>query len=192
MAIDLLTLKAYVGVTSSTDDFLLTTCIGRATSQVIDYCRRNPYGTTDGTVRINRFNARIAPGQALYLEQDLYRLDSLQNGNQQVIPTGSVWLEPQFSGPPYRIIRLYSSFVWTFNTDGTIQVTGGWGGWATVPDAVEQATIRQAAYLYRQKDTGITDVAGYDPNGQPQYTQGMPQDVRWLLAPYRSKTGGVV
>lgn len=193
----------YIGTTElrtylSTDDSLgtqenglLDACINRAESAIDTYTRRS-FATVQGTHYFSRHIAKIAPGQALYLDDDLFALGSVVNANGQHIPNGSVWLEPRNEGPPYRIVRLKSSYVWTFNTDTEIEVSGGWGFSGTAPNDIKQAAIRYAAYLYRQKDTGPGDVAGFPEGGQVQVKQGMPADVRYLINPYRSKTGGVV
>jgi hypothetical protein len=169
---------------------LLLRCLNRAEAAIDAYTRRS-FATAQGTVLYSRHTAKQV-GAALYLDEDLYALGSITNGDSQNIPAGSVWLEPRNVGPPYRIIRLKSSYVWTFNTDSEITITGGWGYSGTAPDDIVQATVRYAAYLYRQKDaTGPDNQAGFPEAGQISIPQGMPSDVRWLIDPYRSRTGGV-
>jgi hypothetical protein len=173
------------------EDDLLTDCLLRAESQITQYTRRS-FGTAQATKGWSRWTAEIV-NTALYMDEDLYALDTLVNGDGQVIPVGSVWLEPRNEGPPYRIIRLKSAYVWTFNTDTEIAVTGAWGHSAEAPADVQQAAVRLAAYLYRQKDVGaMSDMAGQNEAGVVQIGRGMPDDVRYLLSPYRSRTGGVV
>lgn len=183
-------IRRYAGVEGTTDDALLFECLGRATSQITQYVRRDLYGTLQGTVGYSRWVVKMQ-GPALYLDRDLYALGSITNGDGQNIPAGSVWLEPK-EGPPYRIVRLKSTYVWTWNTDAEVQIVGGWGYGTQAPQDIEQATIRYASYLFRQKDVGVTDTSGYEASGEVQYTSGMPADVRWILSPYRSRTGGVV
>lgn len=183
-------LASYMGIVGTSQNALLQSCLDRAESQIEQYTRRNFVGTV-GTVFYNRFLAKIAPGQALYLDTDLLVATSITNGDGQNIPVGSVWLEPR-NASVKRIVRLMSSFVWVFNTDSEIQIAGTFGYSLTCPADIQQATIRYGAYLFRQKDVGITDVSGFADGGEVTYTEGMPKDVRWLLAPYRSRTGGVV
>jgi hypothetical protein len=186
-------LRRVVGVEGTTDDALLYEFLGRATAQIRAYTRRELYGTTQGTVLINYHDAqRVLSGQRLYLPKDLYALGSVINGDGQVIPVGSVWTEPRNEGPPYRMLMLKTTYVWTWNTDADVQIVGGWGYGTVAPQDVEEATFELAAHMYRAKDTGVTETAGYEPAGEVQYAQGMPQSVRWKLAPYRSRTGGAV
>jgi hypothetical protein len=130
-------------------------------------------------------------GYALYIDEDLYSLTALVNGDGAVIPVGSLWLEPRNEGPPYRILRLYSSYVWTWNTDSEVIVSGSFGYSAAAPEAIQQATREYAAYLYRLKDTGPGDVAGFEEAGVVQQPKGIPEHVRRKLEPYRSRSGGV-
>jgi hypothetical protein len=69
-------------------------------------------------------------------------------------------------------------------------VSGTFGFSTVAPTDIQQATVRYAAYLFKQKDVGVNDTAGFQEGGEVQYNSGMPNDVRWLLAPYRSRTGG--
>lgn len=187
-------LRAYLSPDNAlptTQNGLLQDCIDRAESAINDYTRRNFVGTA-GTAYINRFSAGQVSGQALYLTQDLYALDGVLNGDGRVITSGSVWLEPRNVGPPYRVVRLKSQFVWIWNTDSDLIVSGTFGFSLVAPDAIKQATIRYAAHLFKQKDVGPSDVAGFPEAGEVSYPKGMPDDVRYLLAPYRSRSGGVI
>jgi hypothetical protein len=171
-------------------DGLLNDSILRAESAIDDYTRRSFAGSA-GTRYYNRFTQQQVAGQALYLDNDLFALVGVYNGDV-TIPVGSVWLEPRNEGPPYRIVRLKSSYVWTWNTDADVTIAGTWGFSTVAPAAIQQATVRYAAHLYRQKDQGPTDVAGFSDAGEVSYPKGMPDDVRYLLAPYRSRSGGIV
>ena len=173
----------------TTQDDLLVACLRRGEAAINAYTRRC-FAAWSGTAYYNRYEADRVRDQAFYLDRDLYRLDGLQNGDGQAIPLGSTWSEPRNEGPPYRIVRLKSAYVYVWNTDSDVLFWGTWGYSLTPPDDVVQATIRTAAYLYRQKDVGISDVAGFQEGGEVTYASGLPQDVRWLLAPYRSRTGG--
>lgn len=182
------------GDLGTAQDGLLTDCILRAESGIDSYTRRS-FGTTLGTHYLSRYESDMVRNQALYLNTDLYGIvgGTIWNGDGQVIPVGSTWLEPRNEGPPFRIIRLRSSYVWTWNTDESIAIPGAWGFTPYAPDDIQQAVVRWAAYLYKQKDVGLTDVSGFqDAGGEVTVAKGMPDDVRYLLAPYRSRTGGVV
>lgn len=179
------------GLLGTLENGLLQDCLNRAESVINDYTRRNFLGTA-GTLYFNRFAQGQMRGQAFFLESDLHTLTSLQLGDAQTVPLGSIWLEPRNQGPPYRILRLHSAYVYTWNTDSDMIVAGTWGYGTVVPDAIVAATIEYAAYLYRTKDAGPADVAGFPEGGEVQYPKGMPETVKWKLAPYRSRSGGVV
>lgn len=177
----------------TTQDGLLQECIFRAESAINDYTRRNFLGTA-GTYYVNRWSACDMRGPALYLDKDIHTLAGVVNGDGQTIPVGSVWLEPRNAGPPYRVLRLKSSYAWVWSTDTDVIISGTFGYGTSVPDIVKQAVIRTAAYYFRGKDSGFgpTDVAGFTEGGEVPVTQGIPQDVRWQLAPYRSRSGGAI
>lgn len=187
-------LREYLGLGTAAapgDDGLLTDCLLAAERAIDDYTRRK-FVATPGTVYYSRFTANVA-GPALYLDEDIYSLSALQNGDGNTIPVGSVWLEPRNEGPPYRVIRLYSSYVWTWNTDSEIIISGSFGWSATAPEAIRHATREYAAYLYRLKDaSSFGDVAGFPEGGEVQVPKGIPEHVRRKIEPYRSRSGGVV
>lgn len=188
-------LRQYIspnGSLPATDNGLLSACIDRAESMIDSYTRRNFAGTA-GTVYINRFEQGRVRNQALYLDQDLHTLVGVVNGDTQVIPVGSCWLEPRNDGPPYRAIRLKSSYVWVWNTDSDVIISGTFGYGTVAPNDIVQATVRLSAYLYRQKDiSGFPEVSGFEQGGEAQFPRGIPDDVRYTLSPYRSRSGGIV
>lgn len=173
-------------------DGLLTDTLCR-TEDAIDAYTRRRFDAQPGTRYYNQYTTSVS-GRALYLQEDLYQLDYLQTAVSQVVPVGaqgSVFVEPRI-GPPFRILRLKVAYVWAWNVDQDVVVAGTWGYSLTAPEAIKAATVRWAAYTYRLKDTGVGDIAGFAEGGEAQYPKGMPDDVKGLLAPYRSKSGGVV
>lgn len=171
---------------------LMQDSLDEAESAINDYTRRNFAGTA-GTVYINRYSQRFVASQAMYLQNDLFSLTSLQNGNGQNIPVGSVWLEPRNAGPPYRIVRLMSGYVYTWNTDSDVIVAGTFGFSTVPPAAISRACVELAAYFYRLKDVSPpNNSSGMPDSGEVVYPKAMPDYVRDKLQPYRSKSGGIV
>lgn len=170
---------------------LMQDSLNEAESVINDYTRRNFAGTA-GTAYYNRYSQRNVVNQALYLSEDLHTLVSLTNGDTTVIPVGSVWLEPRNSGPPYRVLRLHSPYVYVWNTDSDIVIAGTFGFSTVAPAAIARATVELAAYYFRIKDVGPTDTAGVNAAGEVLYPKNMPDYVRSKLEPYRSRSGGVV
>jgi len=185
-------LKSYMGLGTETDaDDVLQACIDNAESAIDDYCRRNFVGTPN-TMLYNRYEQDRVRNNTFWLNEDLHTLTALTLGDGQTIPLGSVWLQPR-EGPPYRGIQLKSAYVYTWNTDQDMIVTGTWGYGTIAPQAVQQATVRYATFLWRQKDITPNDQIGYEQGaGVQPMGRGMPDDCRYLLAPYRSRTGGAV
>lgn len=182
---------------SGDEDDLLTDCLTIAEHQIDAYTHRNFAGTT-GTVYYSRWTATIR-NTALYLHDgdELYGLPpngTVFGGDGRQIPRGSIWLEPRNAGPPYKIIRLYSPYVWVFNTDGEIAIPGTWGFSVVAPADIQSATLELAAYVYRSKDVGPGqgDIAGFDRAGEVVIPRGIPESVRRRIEPYRRRSGGVV
>jgi hypothetical protein len=191
--VSLLSFREYLSSTNdlgTSQDGLLQDCLDNAESQIDGYTRRNFLGTA-GTYYVNRYDQAVR-SQALYLREDICALVSLTNGDGQVIPVGSVWLEPRNSGPPWRMLRLHSSYVYVWNTDSDVIVAGTFGFGTVVPPDIAEATKQLAAFYFRGKDIGPMDVSGNQDVGQVVYPRGMPDTVKMLIDKYRSRTGGAV
>lgn len=171
---------------------LIDQIIPRIEAGIDAYTRRN-FAGTPGTVYYNRYQQGRIVDQALYLDRDLHTLVGVINGEGQTIPVGSVWVEPRNTGAPYRMLRLKSSYVWVWNTDSDVTISGTFGFSTVAPYDIQQAAIRWTAYAFKQRDEGGPGaVAGFEQAGAPEIPQGMPSDVRWLLSPYRSRSGGMI
>jgi hypothetical protein len=177
-------LKTYGGVSGSGDDTLLAALISAAQKAIDAHCHRS-FEETSATRYYATTDRRR--GQGLCLDADLLTVTTLTNGESSVIPSTGYWLEPR-NEPPYQMIRLKSSYVWNFNTDGEISVAGTWGWSATAPDDIKQATKRLATYFYKQKDAQVFDVTAMPDAGVITVPQGIPKDVLLLLEPYRRRT----
>lgn len=178
------------GTVSPEQQALMGSAINEAERMIDDYTRRNFAGTS-GTAYYNRYTQQFQlVNQAFYLDQDLHTLIGVVNGDTTTIPTGSVWTEPRNAGPPYRILRLKSQYVWVWNTDTDMIVSGTWGFSTVPPAAIVGATEQLAAYYYRLKDAGPSGVTGFSEAGEPNYPPGIPDTVKYLLSPYRSRSGG--
>ena len=186
----LLKTKRYLGISGTADDALIMECIDRAEAAIDAYARRAFVGT-HGTVFASRYEQNRVRQNAFYLTEDLFSLTALTLGDGQTVPVGSVWLEPR-EGPPYRVLRLRSAYVYTWNTDTDMQIVGTWGYGTVAPLDVQQAAIRLSVYNYRSKDASTTDVAGNETLGQQTIPRGLPLDVLDILKKYRSRSGGAV
>ncbi len=170
---------------------LMQDSLDEAESAINDYTRRQFAGTA-GTVYVNRFSQRFVKNQALYLENDIHTLVSLTNGDTQNIPVGSVWLEPRNAGPPYRMIRLHSAYVYVWNTDSDVIVAGTFGFSTVPPAAISRAAVELGAWYYRLKDVGYTEMSGLAAGGEVSYPKSIPDYISGKIDKYRSRSGGVV
>lgn len=177
--------REYLRGESPDDNNLINRLIDAASSEIDRYCKRSFY-PTPGTQYFDRFDDRRL-NDKLYLDEPIYQLNSVINGNNQVIPSGSVWLMPR-NDWPYQWIQLKSMYVWTFNTDGLIQVSGTFG-WlekdGSILQDIKQATIELTSYLYRLKDASTFDVVAFPEMGQITVPQGWPKHVNVSLSRYR-------
>ena len=86
---------------------------------------------------------------------------------------------------PYTSIRAVNQYVWPFLADrALVKITGVWG-WASVPMAVKQATILQAARIFKRNDSPL-GVAGFGDMGVVRVGARLDPDVQHLVDPYRS------
>lgn len=93
------------------------------------------------------------------------------------------------TGQPFYVIR--SAYIKRFPITGTrprVQVTAKWG-WAAVPRSIKQATLIQAARIYRRAQTPEGFAAG-ESFGAVRVSSYMDPDVKMLVAPYR-RAGGM-
>lgn len=178
--------KTYLGITGSGDDALLTSLCTRAQAMVDRYCNRT-FEASSNTDR--KFDAvRDTVLGVLFLDEDLASINTITNGDGTSVASTKYVTEPRTATPYYSIRLLASSNLsWTYTTDpeNAITVSGKWAYSTTAPADVVHATIRWAAYLYRQKDASTFDTTASPDLGVITVPQGIPADVEKLLAPYR-------
>jgi hypothetical protein len=173
-------LKAYLNLTGSGDDALLGELIGRAQAAIDRYCDRT-FESTPGT---RYYAAEDVDGAVLYLDADLLTVALIQNGDGAEIPVSDCVLLPRNATPKYAIV-LKTAASWDLGADGQITVYGVWGYSQTPPADIVHATIRLAAYMYRQRDASTFDTVAFPEAGVMTIPQGIPRDVALILEPYR-------
>jgi uncharacterized phiE125 gp8 family phage protein len=180
-------LKAYLAITANTDDALLTDLLMRATS-VIEQMTRKVFVATPASPR------RFGRGQMLW-EGTLHRdylllpsgyyvaqLVSAVDGDGATIPLSEIELPPD--GPPYTILIRRGSR-WCHNTQ-TAEITARWGYSISPPADIEHATIRLAAWMYRQRGTANDpDRPTVADGGLVLLPSALPDDVKQILERYR-------
>ena len=180
-------LRVYVGATTTADDVLLADCILRAQTMIDAATRRTFEAPVDAA---RTFDAGYdVEGRTLYLDADLCAITSITNGDGSGITMGQVVSEPRNTPPYYALtLKLSSGIAWTYEEDpeDAITVTGRWAYSILPPPDIEQACVRLAAWLYRQKDSSADlDRPTVSPDGATMLPAQIPNDVRAVLAPYK-------
>lgn len=142
-----------IGVDEDEDDDLLARIVNAA-NEYIEHQTGRIF--EDPGVDATRYfrRANISTNGTLWFDEDLLSLTTLTNGDAAEITSGNYELLP-YNITPKRAVRILdsSSFYWSFDyNDSKIAVTGRWAYSATVPYTAQQAAIRLASYIYRQKD----------------------------------------
>ncbi len=179
-------LKEYLDVTDTANDALLTRLLDAATAEVERWTGRVFQADADSTRKFHAVEDTDVDRVWLHLDRDLAAITSVVNGDGTDITADIVPFPPD---PPHSAlrIRISSTARWTYTTapEEAIAVTGRWAYSVTPPADVVQATIRLAAYAYRQRDAQVFDVTAAPGQGVIVVPRGFPADVRVLLAPYR-------
>jgi hypothetical protein len=176
-------LKRYLGidVENAIDDALLSDMVQRAQAVVNTFTRRTFEATAD-EMRVHGWG--LVDGACLFLDGDLCAVTSVVNGDGATLQATEYFTMPRNRAPFYALqLRPAVGYVWDGAT-GDILVTGRWAYSLTPPADVVQATVRLAAWLYRQKDNTGADspmLAG-DTMILPSR---LPADVVELLRPYQ-------
>lgn len=180
-------LKTYLGATTSNDDTLLTALIARAQAIIDAYCQR----TFEASANTSKtFDAdRDTDGAWLYLDEDLASINTVTNGDGDVLTASTEYMTEPRNRTPYFAIKLISqsglSWTWTTAPENAITISGKWAYSTSAPDDIVHATLRLAAYLYRQRDNAADlDRPMYVGNATILPSQ-LPSDIKTILAPYR-------
>lgn len=181
--------KNSLKITDNMDDSLLEIAVESASRLIDGYTGR--YFYNGGTATRNY----AASDSWMCFIDDLQSLSELATtdevGNSYTTWTANDYqLEPLngLSGgmtQPYTSIRAVKQYVFPFLADrALVKVTGVWG-WASVPMAVKQATILQAARIFKRNDSPL-GVAGFGDMGVVRVGARLDPDVQHLVDPYRS------
>lgn len=179
--------KRNLSITDSVDDALLELCITSASRAIDNMTERTFFQTTATRVFI--------PDDSFFCPiDDLYTLTTLKTADDADQEYDITWgvkdrqLEPlngTINGTewPYTGIRAVGDYLFpTVGPEATVQVTGVFG-WPSVPTAIEQATILQAARYFKRSDSPM-GVAGFDAMGVVRLSNVDP-DIYTLLEPYK-------
>ena len=181
-------IKASARITDSVDDTLLELAVESASRMVDSYTQRYFYNAGTAT--------RLFAPQDSYVSEidDLITLTTLQTSDGDDF--GTTWaakdyqLEPLngnvdgLTGHPATRIRAVDDFLFNvLDGEATVRVVGVWG-WSAVPTAVKQATVIQAARIFKRNDSPL-GIAGFGEMGAVRVGVQLDPDVKHLIDVYR-------
>ena len=181
-------IKASARITDNVDDTLLELAVESASRMVDSYTQRYFYNAGTAT--------RLFAPQDSYVAEidDLVSLTTLQTSDGDDF--GTTWaakdyqLEPLngnvdgLTGHPATRIRAVDDFIFNvLDGEATVRVVGVWG-WSAVPIAVKQATIIQAARIFKRNDSPL-GIAGFGEMGAVRVGVQLDPDVKHLIDVYR-------
>ena len=179
--------KRSLGITDSVDDALIELCIDAASAAIDNMTERT---FSQGTA-----TRVFVPDDSFYTPiDDLYSVTTVKTSDDADQVYDIVWdttdyqLEPlngTINGTPwpYTGIRAVGDYLFpTVGAEATVQITGVWG-WPSVPVAIQQAAILQAARYFKRADSPM-GVAGFDAMGVVRLSNVDP-DIYTLLEPYK-------
>ena len=177
----------------TSNDSLLTAAAEAASSEIERLCRRQFNRSEDATPRV--FEAPAGSCHPAYVD-DFYSTEDLvietDNGSgdftnawtlsqYELQPLNGVY-EGQTGWPFYKVQPRNRSFPLLYRRNTVLRVTAKWG-WASVPHPIRQATLLQAAHLYKMSDAP-NGVAGMDQFGAVRI-RSLPQ-VEDLVCKYKA------
>lgn len=166
-------LKAFIKITDTARDSLLTIALGAASRAIDSATGRRFYLDATTTTRAIRTRGNVLRDGSSYV----LLVPDISSETGLVISGYTVTTDLGVDDQPV-ITRLYSASVWPVDT---LSVTARWG-WPAVPDEIKQATLLSAARLFKRKDSpeGLT---GSTEWGAVRVSRVDP-DVQALIEPY--------
>ena len=109
------------------------------------------------------------------------------NGDYQVEPLNAAYPTDGIVAPITGVRALWRYLFPTIGGNALVRVTGTWG-WASVPDAITQACVIQAARIFKRNDSPL-GIAGFGDMGVLRVGRALDPDVQQLVEPYRRING---
>lgn len=186
-------IRAYIGTTSTDDDALLTLLIARAQALIDDYVGFSFEASADSTRYFDSEKDVLEDGLTLVFDTWMYSATTVTNGDTTAI-TSTYYKKLPLNGPPYHSLKLKDSsgYVWEADSnddpEGVISIAGKWAYSTSAPADIVHATIRLAAWLYRQRDNSLDMDRPLLAEGVVILPAQVPSDVTAILDRYRWRT----
>lgn len=180
--------KIYLGIGQDVDDILLDQIIDRATAIIEGFTHRVFVCSAATSQFLDGECDVTEDGRMLWLRGDLCSISYVKNGDGTTVAASQYVTEPRRE-PPYYALRMKwnanDPWLWSNTPEASIEVNGMWAYSATPPIQIIQATIRLAAFLYRQKDTTADlDRPLMSGDGVVIMPAKLPTDVMQLIKTY--------
>jgi hypothetical protein len=197
-------LKAYIGLTGTSQDNNIDNAINAASREIDRICNRHFYKTDSVDAKYftpNNFTEQIVPDIATTTSL-VVKLDTTDNGTHDttLVLDTDFYLKPM---NPKEIAETggsqkyepYDEIVILSRRSGerfqpsivkNIKVEAYWG-FDIVPPAIKQACLLQATRLWKRKDSPFT-VYGSDQTGQVELFQKFDPDAMKLIKGYKKRT----
>lgn len=180
--------KTYLGIGQDVDDILLDQIIDRATAIVEGFTHR-VFVCDGATSRFLDAECDVTEGgRMLWLRGDLCAITYVKNGDGSTVASNQYVTEPRRETPYYALRMRWDAnnpWLWDDTPEDSIEVNGMWAYSITPPVQIVQATIRLAAFLYRQKDTTADlDRPLMSGDGIVIMPAKLPTDVMQLIKTY--------
>lgn len=120
---------------------------------------------------------------------DLCAITSVTNGDGTTVAATEYTTQPRSSTPYYALaLKRGSNVAWEYDDspEEAITIVGKWVYSTTAPADIVQATIRLAAWLYRQKDGSNQDDQAVTTPVGVIVPSSLPRDVRMIIEAYRN------
>jgi hypothetical protein len=199
--VDKADVKAYLGLSGTSQDNNIDRSIDGACRLIDAYCQRRFW--VDSTVQVKYFTPEsttfisvpdISTTTGLIVELDTsdngtYDTTLVRDTDYYLLPVnpkinyvadGNTYLEPYTE---LRILETRSSERFEPLIVKNIKITAKWG-WSAIPQAITQATIIQAVRLWKRKDTPF-NVFGNEQIGTQELFTKFDPDAKELLKGYR-------
>lgn len=191
-------LKVYIlgGTADVLDDASLQPALDAACDLIDGYCGRS--FTAAGTAVTDRVYAPqscgyvsiddattvtgVATSATAGAFDDVWGASDWQGEPLNGVVGGRTW--------PFTTVRAVGGKRFTVGSSASVQVSGTFG-WPAVPESVRQATLIQAARLFKRQGATL-GITGNAETGLMRVTGSMDVDAARLLLPYRRSTGVAV
>jgi len=182
--------KAYQGISGSTDDDLIDDLIDRVQAKIDTVCQRT-FEAASNTV--HKFTVgEDTDGDELYLDEYLCAINTITtdaDGDANVLTVNVDYVTVPRNTTPYYAIKILgtSDYSWTYTDDpeNGIEVSGKWAWTESAEPDIVDACIRWAAYCYQLKDSQVFDTVAIPDAGVITIPKGIPADVKLILDYYR-------